>query len=307
MGQIHRIRALIALGRPTFLIGGVVMHFLGAAAALYSGAPFNLAALLWAQVAITSAQLMTHYANDYYDLAADRLNLTPTNWSGGSRVLPSGLLPADAARWMALGFACLSLGANLYLSTVVQPGWTTFIVLLSAQALAWSYSGPPLRLHSTGFGEVTTALVVTFLTPLTGYVAQTGEIRPAIIVATLPLCCLQVMMLLTVEFPDYEGDRRAGKRNVVVRAGPATAARIYVALAVATYAILPIITLAGLPAPVALAAATTSPLAAWQVAKVLRGDWHEASRWNRLAFYTIVLLTFTALAEGGAFFLLSGL
>lgn len=307
MGQIRSIRALIALGRPKFLIGGFVMHFLGASAALSSGAPLNLTALLWAQVAITSAQLMTHYANDYYDFHADRANRTPTNWSGGSRILVLGLLPVDTALWMALGLGGISLGANLYLSLYIQPGWLTFAVIFTAQFLAWFYSAPPLRLHSTGFGELTTALVVTGLTPLTGYVAQTGTITPQIILATLPLCFMQIMMLLAVEFPDHEGDRRAGKRTLMVRIGPAAGARLYITLAIAAYLILPLLVWTGLPVWVALAAAGTSPLAAWQMMKVRRGDGHTPERWNRLAFYTIVLLMLTALAEGGAFFLLSGL
>ena len=46
---------------------------------------------------MTAAQLMTHYANDYFDLEADRANRTPTRWSGGSRVLPAGVLPPRVA------------------------------------------------------------------------------------------------------------------------------------------------------------------------------------------------------------------
>jgi 1,4-dihydroxy-2-naphthoate octaprenyltransferase len=118
---------------------------------------------------------------------------------------------------------------------------------------------------------------------------------------------MQVMMLLAVEFPDHEGDKRAGKRTLLVRIGPAAGARLYITLAIAAYAMLPLLVAAGLPAWVAIAAAGTSPLAAWQIAKIARGDWHEPARWNRFAFYTIALLMLTGLAEGGAFFVLSGL
>src|SRR5688572_17017246 len=78
-----RTLALIRLGRPIFLGGGLVMHALGVAAALSTGARLDLGRLILGQVAITATQLMTHYANDYYDVEADRANLTPTNWSGG--------------------------------------------------------------------------------------------------------------------------------------------------------------------------------------------------------------------------------
>ena len=145
--------AFIKLGRLHFLAGGVILHLLGVSMALLSGASFSLAALIWGQIAITSIQLMTHYANDYFDLAADRANTTPTNWSGGSRVLLSGAIPPRAALITALTLAAIALIANLVLSTTIRPGVATFALLLTAQALAWFYSAPPIRLHSRGVGE----------------------------------------------------------------------------------------------------------------------------------------------------------
>ena len=87
-----RILFALRMGRPHFLTGGVLLHCLGVAMARASGAPLRLPALLWGQAAVTAIQLMTHYSNDYFDLAADQANPTPTHWSGGSRVLPEGWL-----------------------------------------------------------------------------------------------------------------------------------------------------------------------------------------------------------------------
>src|SRR3954453_11052565 len=86
------ILSVLRMGRPHFLVGGLLLHWLGVAMAQSIGASLNLPALLWGQLAITSIQLMTHYSNDYFDLPADLTNPTPTHWSGGSRVLPMGLL-----------------------------------------------------------------------------------------------------------------------------------------------------------------------------------------------------------------------
>ena len=83
--------AFIKLGRPLFLGGGFVMYGLGAALAAYAGARIDWALYAWGQLAVTATQLMTHYSNDYFDVAADRANRTPTRWSGGSRVLAEGV------------------------------------------------------------------------------------------------------------------------------------------------------------------------------------------------------------------------
>ena len=92
--MLNKLIPLTRLARPLFLVGGFVFYGLGVAIARYEGAALDVTALLWGQLAVTAAQLMTHFANDTFDLAADRANATPTRWSGGSRVLVEGLLPA---------------------------------------------------------------------------------------------------------------------------------------------------------------------------------------------------------------------
>lgn len=283
-----------------------MLHLLGVVIAVYDGAAFNLSAVFWGQVAITAIQLMTHYANEYFDLEADRLNQTPTNWSGGSRVLLETALPSKAALIAALLMAAVGFCATLILSIVVRPGIETFLLLIAAQLLAWFYSAPPVRLHSRGFGELTVMLVVAVLTPLTGFYLQTGKIGVLPLLAAAPLCCLQFAMMLAVEFPDAEGDQQAGKYNLVVRFGAPVAARLYVGLLVLAYGVLPELASVGLPLLVARSIASLFPLAVWLIWRTHHGDWHEPSRWNQFAFYTLALLMASAVAELLAFIVLLG-
>jgi 1,4-dihydroxy-2-naphthoate octaprenyltransferase len=294
-------QALIKLGRLHFLFGGVLLYLLGVAIAVYAGSPLNVATLLWGQLAVTATQLMTHYANDYFDLAADRANRTPTDWSGGSRVLVNGALPPRLALHMALLLAAIALLANLILSVIVRPGLLTFVLLASAQCAAWCYSAPPLRLHSRGLGELTTALIVTLLTPLTGYALQAGQLDLLPVLAALPLCGCQFAMLLAIEFPDADGDRVVNKRTLVILLGMAGAMRLYVVIIGFIYVALPVLVWSGLPELVAWAAAATSPLALWLLYRVWRGDWRNPRRWNGFAFHTILLLISMSIAELAAF------
>ena len=274
--------------------------------ALYMGAVLNVGAILWAQIAITATQLMTHYANDYFDLRADDANRTPTNWSGGSRMLVQGRLHPRTALVSALFFAGMASTAILVLSLVTRPGISTFLLLFTALFLAWFYSAPPIRLHSLGLGELTTAVVVTLLTPLTGYYLQIGRIDLLPLLAVMPLCCFQFAMLLAIEFPDAEGDRQVGKRTLVVRLGAVNAVRLYISVLLLAYVLLPLFVLWGLPIAAALSIAGLSPLTGLLLWRVARGDWHAPTRWNNFGFYTIVLLMTSALAELGAFILLVG-
>ncbi len=227
----HKLVALFRLGRLHFLAGGVVLHVLGVAMALTNGAAFNLRALVWGQVAITAIQLMTHYSNDYFDLEADRANRTPTRWSGGSRVLPDEELPPRLALALALVCMLVAFAALMVLVADVGAGVLAVALILIGLFLSWAYSAPPFRLHSRGIGELSVAVVVPGLTPLVGYSLQAGRIDILPLLAILPLCCLQFAMLLTIEFPDAEGDASVGKGTLVVRLGAPRAARLSLAAA----------------------------------------------------------------------------
>lgn len=284
----------IRLGRPLFLLGGFLFHGLGVLAALHQGAAFSGAALVWGQITITAIQWMTHYANDYFDLEADRANLTPTPWSGGSRVLPAGLLPPKAALTAAYSLAAVAFAATLVLTFVVRTGAGTLPLLVGALLLAWFYSAPPLRLHSRGIGEATTALLVPLLTPLTGFYLQAGHLEGWLVWMVFPLMCLQFAMLLAIEFPDAEGDRAAGKRTLVVRLGARRAAWLYSAAVLSAYAALPLLMLTGVPWLMIVGIALVSPLALWQLFSTWRGDYANPGRWSGYTFFSAALLMLTA-------------
>jgi 1,4-dihydroxy-2-naphthoate octaprenyltransferase len=293
---LMRARAFVKLGRPLFLVGGFVLYGLGAALAAYAGAVVDWHRYLWGQLAVTAIQLATHYANDYFDVVADRANATPTRWSGGSRVLVDGTFPPRVALGAALALMAVALGVAARFATGLFAASAAPQVLLMG-ALAWSYSAPPLRLCGRGLGELTTALVVTFFVPLLGFVLQAGVARPLVLLAVLPLCAFQFVMLLAIEFPDAAGDAATGKRTLVVVLGGRWAARLYVLVVAAAYLTLPLLVARGLPPRIAIAASTTSPLAAWQVTRVAGGAWREPDRWESVAFWSVALLVSTAAIE----------
>jgi 1,4-dihydroxy-2-naphthoate octaprenyltransferase len=291
------IGAFIKLGRPKFLVGGFVFYGLGAALAVASGAAFYPRRFAWGQLVVTAAQLMTHYANDYFDLEADRANRTPTRWSGGSRVLPDGVLPPAVALVAALVLGVIALGAGLVLALRAPDLELLLPLAVGMTGLAWAYSAPPLRLAARGLGELTTAAVVTLSVPLLGYYLQAGEVHPRIFAASLLPCVLQFAMLLAIELPDAAGDAVTGKRTLVVRLGAAAGARLYATLTIAGFGALPLLAAQGmLPVRVAMAPLALAPVAIWQAARVVRGGYADQARWDSVAFWSVALLAGSASA-----------
>ncbi|MEO8606931.1 MAG: prenyltransferase [Chloroflexota bacterium] len=304
---MQRLLAFLRLGRLYFLIGGFVFNALGTVMALYRGASFDPRIFLWGQAAITATQLATHYSNDYFDLAADRANRTPTRWSGGSRVLPENLLPARTALFAAIGLSALPLIMGIVLAINLPDSPLVLPLILLALGLSWAYSVPPFRLHSRGLGEFTTAILVPGITTLVGFYLQSHHFELLPFLAAFPLACLQFTMLMMIEFPDADGDRFVGKNTLVVRLGGQRAALLHNIVLLIAYASLPILVLAGLPIQVALAALFTMPFAGWQMWRMSRGAWACPSAWNSLSFINLFLLIGTAILELLTFALLLGL
>jgi 1,4-dihydroxy-2-naphthoate octaprenyltransferase len=298
-----QVWAFVRLSRPLFLAGGLVMHGLGVAMAVYTGTPLQVVPLIWGQIAITAAQLATHHLNEFFDLPADRRNKIRTWWAGGSHVLPDGELAPRVALIAAVVLVAIALTAALVLATVVGTGPLTLPLLVSAMILAWAYSVPPLRLHSRGLGEVTVALVVPFLTPLIGFYLQTGRVMIWPVLALLPLCLFQFAMMLSIEYPDAKSDAEAGKATLVVRLGGARSARVYGAAVGAAYAALPAIGAAGVPLRVVVATSLGLPLGVWLAWRVLSGAWAEPRAWDSMAFWSIALLIGTTLAQSATLLL----
>lgn len=274
------IGALIRLGRPLFLGGGFILFGLGAVVA---GKPIDLWRYIIGQCAVTAFQLMTHYANDYFDYEADQANQTPTKWSGGSRVLPAGELPRHVALVAAIVLAVLGLIATAAL------GSKLLVVIV---VLAWIYSAPPLRLCARGLGELDTALVVTVLVPLLGFQLQGGGATNMLALTIVPLALLQFAMLLAIEFPDAVGDAMTGKRTLVVRLGARRAAWLYVAITLLAF-IWPAIAYAcGLPGHVAAVMAVPAPIAIWRVVRI--AEHAQRAAFERLTFWAVFLLVSTS-------------
>ena len=297
-----RAWALVRLGRPIFLLGGFALHSLGVALAHQQGRFTSLATALFGQLAVTAIQLMTHYSNDYFDYRADAANATPTRWSGGSRVLPNGELPRSTALHAAIAMAVLAIAAIAAVASVA-PHRGVIALLVVMLALSWSYSSPPLRLHSRGLGELTVVFVVATATPLVGAYAQTGRIDAPILLTCAPLALLQLVMLLTIELPDEHGDRSTGKRTFVVIFGAARAVAIMRIAIVAAYLVLAAFVPQGVPATVAIAIALTVPIAALQL-WALRGErWRSPGAWERLAFGSVALFFAATIAALAGFVL----
>ncbi len=294
-----KLIAFIRLGRPLFLGGGFLLYALGAVIAAFHGHPIDGRRYALGQGAVTAFQLMTHYANDYFDYDVDLANLTPTKWSGGSRVLSDGELPRHVALIAAGALGVIGFAVSAVLAR--DSGSWTLPTLIAIFVLSWEYSAPPLRMCATGLGELDTAIVVTGLVPWLGFYVQAPDLGGVsmLLLAVGPLALLQFAMLLAIEFPDAAGDAVTGKRTLVVKLGVARASQLYVMITTLAFLWLPLAAMADLPTRVVIAATAPAPLAAWRISRV--ADATDPMSFEKLTFFAVFLLVGTSLAEVIAF------
>lgn len=207
--------------RPQFLPATAVAVGLGASVAWREARAFDMAVFALSMLAALLCHAGMNTLNDYYDSknGADDLNrsaLTP--FTGGSRFIQKGLMTEGET--LALGAALVLAGGltGAYLAFTISP--VLFVIGLLGIASGYFYSAPPFFLAGRGLGEITVGVTFGLLIVLGAYAAQTGSIGAGPAIASLPLTFLIAAILFVNEFPDFESDRAAGKRTLVVRLGP---------------------------------------------------------------------------------------
>ncbi|MBC7224840.1 MAG: prenyltransferase, partial [Anaerolineae bacterium] len=193
-----------------------------------------------------------------------------TPFSGGSGILPAGLLEPRKVYWLGVGM--LAVDAVIALYFCVTKGWALLPVVLLGGAFAYFYT--PYLSHWM-VGELAAGLGLGSLVVLGAYFVQTGYYGWSAVWASLAPGFLTANLLLLNEFPDVEADQSVGRRNLVMRLGRAGAARLFVALLACTYASIVAGVVLGLMPAGTLVALLTLPMAWRTVAGVwahLRGE-----------------------------------
>jgi 1,4-dihydroxy-2-naphthoate octaprenyltransferase len=248
--------------RLPFVTATIVPVVLGIAIAATYGS-FDLLTAVLTVIGATFVQLGLNVANDVFDTVqgADDVNVTPTQFSGGSRVIQYGLVSLRGMASLAAAFYLIAAAIGLVL-LALRPSTALLVIGVVGIIVSLAYTAPPLKLVYRGLGEVAVAIGFGPLMLLGAYVVQTGgTISREAVVASLPIALLVALILYVNEIPDRRGDARAGKRTLPVRFSRNAVITGYRVAAAAAFAILVLGVAVGLLPVPALLALLTVPLA----------------------------------------------
>jgi 1,4-dihydroxy-2-naphthoate octaprenyltransferase len=283
------LQLFIKLSRPFFVLGVAVLYALGVGIAHYLGSTIDWNAYFLGQAWVSLLQLGTQYLNEYYNAAADQANPNRTVLTGGSGAIGPGKLPRRIALLAAL--TCLAGLASLtvILVATVKPSPEIYLIMVLAFLGGFFYSTPPVKLEASGYGELTTTVLVAFMVPSFAFILQTGQMHRLLAMSSFPLAALMMAMFLAFELPDYATDLKFGKRTMMVRLGWQNGMSMHNILVLSAFLVLLLARLFNYPWFATLAALLTLPLGVfqiWQMRNIANG---VKPNWNLLTIGALAL------------------
>jgi len=253
--------------RPQFLILTPMCVLVGVAVAAYKGFELNPLHVILTIVGALLAHISVNVLNDYFDYRSGiDLATKRTPFSGGSGVLPAGLLKAQQVYLLGLA-SLIGVGAiGIYFT--FEYGWAILPLGILGMLVIYLYTthitkNPLLCAIAPGLGFGPLMVVGTYFT-------QTGEYSLAAGLASLVPGFLVSNLLLLNQFPDIEADKVAARRHLPIAFGRQFSARVYAALMIATYVSMAVAVSFSVLPLTALIGLLALPLAAKTVTGVLK-------------------------------------
>jgi 1,4-dihydroxy-2-naphthoate octaprenyltransferase len=252
--------------RPQFLTLSVALAFLGTTVAWYDGS-FNIWYALLAGFGLVLTHASVNIINDYFDYKSGiDLATKRTPFSGGSGILPSGLLKPGQALWLGLGALIITVPIGIFF--VIVSGWQLLPLLVVEAFFIVLYS--PFILKRP-WPEWAAGAGLGFADDTGLYSSSTAYTWTAI-VASVPSFLLVHNLLLLNEFPDAEADVKANRKTLPLTIGKKNAAIFYSVAEVAVYAWIAVWAAIGVMPIWTLLALLTLPFAIRAIRGALHND-----------------------------------
>ena len=292
MGRAVSVRIYLLSWIALFRLGatarGVLPFLLGAVIAWSQGIPIDWLVLLLSSVAVFCIMLMTFLVNEYYDYPTDIANKEYHIFSGGSRILPLGLIPRRHAIIAAVIFLAAACAIGLWLYFYFQTGPLTIPLGVIAIFVGFFYTAPPFRWSYRGLGEIAIAFSCGWLATAAGYYLQAGRFDNVATLVSLPGAVSVFLVILMNEVPDIRSDQLSGKNNLAVRLGIEKAAVLYAVLLVLCYVNIVVNVFFGVPVMSAYLSILLLPLIIWNIRTVFRQGLADKQTRESLSLRTLV-------------------
>ena len=283
--------------KPPILLLVILLHGLGASIAGYLGQPLLPNVSLLGAAIILCVQIAAQSLAMFFDQPGDRMEK--------GRMLPvpesEGFSSFNLRFPFFLAAAALTIGAIItaFLLLSGRLSLLSALILAGGTLLALAFNTPPLKLQTTGYGEVALSFLLGAGIPAFAYAQSTGEIHRLLVLSSVPLVGVIFAVQIALSLAKYGQHIQRQHSNLLVRLGWQRAMHVHDIALILSFLALGFAFSLGLPRRVTLGTFMVLPLAVIQIWYFNRIRAGAPVRWRLLSInsYTMVgLMTYLELA-----------
>ncbi|MBS2970185.1 1,4-dihydroxy-2-naphthoate polyprenyltransferase [Metabacillus sp. KIGAM252] len=201
------------LMRPHTLTAAFIPVAIGTVMAMKEGS-FNVLLFLSMLAASVLIQAATNMFNEYFDY---KRGLDNENSIGiGGAIVRNGVKPQTV---LSLAFAFFGISTLLGIYICFQSSWWIAAIGTLCMIAGYLYTGGPLPIAYTPFGELTAGLFMGVVIILISFYIQTGTISMDAFLISLPVSILVGAILLSNNIRDLDGDKENGRKTLAILMG----------------------------------------------------------------------------------------
>lgn len=241
--------------RPHTLTAAIVPVLLGTVLALLEG---EMDFLLFAAMMIASIliQAATNLFNEYYDYKRG-LDTEESIGIGGG-IVRHGMTPRLI---MSLALSMYGISVLLGFYICAASSWWLAVVGSLCMLMGYLYTGGPMPISYTPFGELFSGLFMGFLIILIAFFIPTGYVSDIAILVAVPSGILVGLINLSNNLRDHDNDKANGRKTIPVVLGPKNAVKFMGIMFAFSYLWLVGLVLSGIATPWILLALLSIPKA----------------------------------------------
>lgn len=218
------------LTRPHTLTAAFVPVLLGTALALPLTS-IDLGLFIAMLIACLLIQAATNMFNEYYDFKRGLDNEHSVGIGGA--IVREGIQPATVMK-IALSLYGISMLLGVYIC--MNSSWWLAAIGLVSMTVGYLYTGGPIPIAYTPFGEIFAGFFMGMLIILIAFYIQTGFITMISVLISVPIVITVGAILLANNIRDHDGDKENGRKTLAILLGQKRAIVLLAGMFLVSYA-----------------------------------------------------------------------
>lgn len=211
--QMSPAKLMWQMTRPHTLTATFVPVILGTVIALFE-ASMNWAIFIAMLLACLCLQIATNLFNEYYDFKRGLDTADSVGIGGG--IVRHGLKPQNV---LNVAFLLYVIAAAIGVYICMNSSWWLVVIGLFGMAVGYLYTGGPLPIAYTPFGELFSGVLMGAGFVLIAYFVQTDVISTASLLISFPIAILVGAINMSNNIRDIEEDILGGRKTLPILLG----------------------------------------------------------------------------------------